>query len=403
MLRSMPVRRFKRGLKLGLIKLLIGNKAAGVHLSYVGLGASADLCRRIVDIGHTDILVVTDKALKELGLAERALAPLADVGVNLHWYAGVEPDPTFAHVTEGAEVSRAAGCTAIVAVGGGSSMDTAKIIACTRTSDDSPDKWVGLNKVPDDVLPIYAIPTTSGTGSEATMGAVIKDPEEKLKHIIVGEDLLPQAVALDPDLLLGLPVPVTAATGIDALTHGIEAYICIWDRGTRKENGRLAIQGVFRWLERAVQHPQDAEARQGMAVAAYHAGIAINQVGVGNVHAIAHQLGARYGIPHGQANALALPHVLKACLAEAETALAELAVVTNVSDAASPAARAQAFVEAVQDLIAKVGIAETDPRIQPDDWTVLAHAAMDESDGYVSPRLLTKAEIMDTLEQITAR
>ena len=235
------------------------------------------------------------------------------------------------------------------------------------------------------------------------MGAVIKDPEEKLKHIIVGEDLLPQAVALDPDLLLGLPAPVTAATGIDALTHGIEAYICIWDRGTRKENGRLAIQGVFRWLERAVQHPEDVEARQGMAVAAYHAGIAINQVGVGNVHAIAHQLGARYGIPHGQANALALPHVLKACLAEAETALAELAVVTNVSDAASPAARAQAFVEAVQDLIAKVGIAEADPRIQPADWTVLAHAAMDESDGYVSPRLLTKVEIMDTLERITAR
>ena len=403
MLRSMPVRRFKRGVKLGLIKLLIGNKAAGVHLSYVGQGASADLCRRIVDIGHTDILVVTDKALKELGLAERALAPLAEAGVNLHWYAGVDPDPTFAHVTEGAEVLRAAGCTAIVAVGGGSSMDAAKIIACTRTSDDSPDRWVGLNKVPDDVLPIYAIPTTSGTGSEATMGAVIKDPEEKLKHIIVGEDLLPQAVALDPDLLLGLPAPVTAATGIDALTHGIEAYICIWDRGTRKENGRLAIQGVFRWLERAVQHPEDVEARQGMAVAAYHAGIAINQVGVGNVHAIAHQLGARYGIPHGQANALALPHVLKACLAEAETALAELAVLTNVSDAASPAARALAFIEAVQDLIANVGIAETDPRIQPDDWTVLAHAAMDESDGYVSPRLLTKAEIMDTLEQITAR
>ena len=403
MLRSMPVRRFKRGFKLGLIKLLIGNKAAGVHLSYVGQGASADLCRRIVDIGHTDILGVPDKALKELGLAERALAPLADAGVKLHWYAGVDPDPTFAHVTEGAEVLRAAGCTAIVAVGGGSSMDAAKIIACTRTSDDSPDKWVGLNKVPDDVLPIYAIPTTSGTGSEATMGAVIKDPEEKRKHIIVGEDLLPQAVALAPELLLGLPAPVTAATGIDALTHGIEAYICIWDRGTRKENGRLAIQGVFRWRERAVQHPQDVEARQGMAVAAYHAGIAINQVGVGNVHAIAHQLGARYGIPHGQANALALPHVLKACLAEAETALAELAVVTNVSDAASPAARAQAFVEAVQDLIAKVGIAETDPRIQPVDWTILAHAAMDESDGYVSPRLLTKAEIMDTLERITAR
>ena len=403
MLRSMPVRRFKRGFQLGLIKLLIGNKAAGVHLSYVGQGATADLCRRIVDIGHTDVLVVTDKALKELGLAERALAGLIDAGVNLHWYAGVDPDPTFAHVVEGSKVLRSAGCTAVVAVGGGSSMDAAKIIACTRSSDESPDKWVGLNKTPEDIVPIYAVPTTSGTGSEATMGAVIKDPAEKLKHIIVAEGLLPQAVALDPELLLGLPAPVTAATGIDALTHGIEAYICIWDRGTRKENGRLAVQGVFRWLERAVQNPGDIESLQGMAVAAYHAGIAINQVGVGNVHAIAHQLGARFGIPHGQANALVLPHVLKACLAEAETALAELAVVTQVSDAASPAARAQAFVEAVTDLIAKVGIADTDPRIQSAEWTAVAHAAMDESDGYVSPRLLSKAEMMEILERITVR
>ena len=403
MLRSMPVRRFKRGFQLGLIKLLIGNKAAGMHLSYVGQGATADLCRRIVDIGHTDVLVVTDKALKELGLAERALAGLIDAGVNLHWYAGVDPDPTFAHVVEGSKVLRSAGCTAVVAVGGGSSMDAAKIIACTRSSDESPDKWVGLNKTPEDIVPIYAVPTTSGTGSEATMGAVIKDPAEKLKHIIVAEGLLPQAVALDPELLLGLPAPVTAATGIDALTHGIEAYICIWDRGTRKENGRLAVQGVFRWLERAVQNPGDIESRQGMAVAAYHAGIAINQVGVGNVHAIAHQLGARFGIPHGQANALVLPHVLKACLAEAETALAELAVMTQVSDAASPAARAQAFVEAVTDLIAKVGIADTDPRIQSAEWTAVAHAAMDESDGYVSPRLLSKAEMMEILERITVR
>ena len=235
MLRSMPVRRLKRGFKLGLIKLLIGNKAAGVHLSYVGRGSAQDLCRRIADIGHTDVLVVTDKALKELGLAERALSGLVDAGVNLHWYAGVDPDPTFAHVIEGRQALRSAGCTAIVAVGGGSSMDAAKIIACTRSSDESPDQWVGLNKIPDDVLPIYAIPTTSGTGSEATMGAVIKDPEEQLKHIIVGDGLLPQAVALDPDLLLGLPAPVTAATGIDALTHGIEAYICIWDRGPAKK------------------------------------------------------------------------------------------------------------------------------------------------------------------------
>ena len=403
MLRSMPVRRFKRGFTLALIKLLVGNKASGLHLSYVGAGAAKQLCQRVADIGHTNVLVVTDKALKELGLAEQALQGLSESGVNLHWYAGVEPDPTFTHVMEGAKILRATGCTAIVAVGGGSSMDAAKIIACTRSSDESPDQWVGLNKVPDDILPVYAIPTTSGTGSEATMGAVIKDPVERVKMIIAAEGLLPQAVALDPDLLLGMPPAVTAATGIDALTHGIEAYICVWDRGTRKENARLAVQGVFQWLPKAMAEPDNREARLGMALAAYHAGVAINQVSVGNVHAIAHQLGARYGIPHGQANALALPPVLKACVAEAERALAELAVVTDVSDAASPAARAQAFIEAVSQLIADVGIAESDARIQPADWTSLTHAAMDESDGYVSPRLLTAGEILSILEQITAR
>ena len=203
MLRSMPVRRFKRGFILALIKLLVGNKASGLHLSYVGAGAAKQLCQRVADIGHTNVLVVTDKALKELGLAEQALLGLSEAGVSLHWYAGVEPDPTFTHVTEGAQILRAAGCTAIIAVGGGSSMDAAKIIACTRSSDASPDQWVGLNKVPDDILPVYAIPTTSGTGSEATMGAVIKDPVERVKMIIAADGLLPQAVALDPELLLG--------------------------------------------------------------------------------------------------------------------------------------------------------------------------------------------------------
>ena len=120
MLRSMPVRRFKRGFTLALIKLLVGNKASGLHLSYVGAGAAKRLCQRVSDIGHANVLVVTDKALKELGLAEQALQGLSEAGVNLHWYAGVEPDPTFTHVTEGAQILRATGCTAIVAVVGGS-------------------------------------------------------------------------------------------------------------------------------------------------------------------------------------------------------------------------------------------------------------------------------------------
>ncbi len=403
MLRSMPIRKLKRRFTMLLMKLVIGNKASGVHLSYVGKGAVNHLCRRIVDLGHTNILVVTDTVLKDIGLADKALSSLLDAGLNLYWYADVEPDPTFSHVADGARILRENACTIVLAVGGGSSMDAAKVIACSHSNDVVAKDWVGLNKIPEGSLPIFAIPTTSGTGSEATIGAVIKDSDEQLKMIIAADRLLPQAVALDPDLLLGMPASVTAATGIDALTHGIEAFICIWDRGTRSENSRLGVQGVFRWLLRAVESPKDNEARLGMALAAYHAGIAINQVNVGNVHAIAHQLGARYGIAHGRANALVLPHVLKACIQEAENELAELAVVTGISAAGSPAKRAQAFIDAVSDLIKKVGIPNTDERIDALDWEDIAHAAIDESDGYMSPRLLTKSEIMEILKKITVR
>ena len=401
MLRSMPIRKLKRRFTMFLIKLVTGNKASGVHLSYVGKGAANHLCRRIVDLGHTNILVVTDTVLKDIGLADQALSNLLDAGLNLYWYADVEPDPTFSHVADGARILRRNPCTVVLAVGGGSSIDAAKVIACTHSSDVVSKDWVGLNKIPEDSLPIFAIPTTSGTGSEATIGAVIKDPREQLKVIIAADRLLPRAVALDPDLLLGMPASVTAATGIDALTHGIEAFICVWDRGTRSENSRLGVQGVFRWLLRAVEYPKDDEARLGMALAAYHAGIAINQVNVGNVHAIAHQLGARYGIAHGWANALVLPHVLQACIKEAENELAELAVVTGISAARSPAKRAQAFIDAVSHLINKVGIPRTDERIETLDWEDIAHAAMDESDGYMSPRLLTKSEIIEILKKIT--
>ncbi len=401
MAQPMPVRRLKRGLLLTLMRVLIGKKANANHFAYVGENSARELCRRVVDAGHQSILVVTDKPLRDLGLADKAIAGILESDVDVHWYDGVQPDPTYDHVKAGAQILKDNACTAVLAVGGGSSIDAAKIIAAARYSSDEPQQWVGRGKVPEEIAALFAIPTTSGTGSEATMGAVITDPVTHQKEVIAGLSLLPRAVAIDPALMLGMPASITAATGIDALTHGIEAFICVFERGTRSETGKLAVQGVFRWLREAIANPDSVEARMGMAVAAYNGGVAINQVNVGTVHAVAHNMGAKYGIPHGMANALVLPHMLSTYGASATEKLAELAIATGVSSASSQEARADAFIEAVRQLIADVGIPATDDRMQPSDFDAIAEAAITEADGYPSPRLLEKDEFLSILRAIT--
>jgi alcohol dehydrogenase class IV len=281
-------------------------------------------------------------------------------------------------------------------------MDAAKVIAAAATSDAAPADWVGIGKIKHPILKLYAIPTTSGTGSEATMGAVISDAVTHEKSIIMGECLLPIAVALDADLILGLPPHITAATGMDALTHGIEAYIGVWERGTRTEDARVAIKLIFEYLPIAFRDGQNLNARNAMAMGAYYAGLAINQVNVGNVHAIAHQLGGKYGIPHGLANALVLPHILEFCCEEAQSRLAELAVLIGVGRAGEdPGALAHSFIQAVRDLRTDVGIPNQMDVIKRADFDVICQQAIAEGGGYPVPRLLDRESVMVILNTIS--
>lgn len=397
----MFLRQARRQFKFGLAKLLLGNKSTAPHFAFAGPGSARYLCQRIVESGHTRLLVVTDKPLRELGIADQALAGLRDTGVELHWYDGVLPDPTFAQVRAGAEIFQRERCTAVVAVGGGSSMDAAKIIAACLDPAIDPESWVGFNKAPEDAAPLYAIPTTAGTGSEATMGAVITRESDHSKNVISGAALLPRAVAIDATLMQGLPGPITAATGLDALTHGIEAFLSVWDRGTRAEAARMAIKGVFQWLPRVMAEPSDVEARQGMALAAYYGGVAINQVNVGNVHAIAHQLGARYSIPHGIANAMVLPHVLRLYGDLVAPQLAELADLVGIAQGSAWPAKAVAFIEAVDALRHDVGLPDRHSSIQMLDYSRIIEDALAEGDGYFSPRLLTEADVESVLRHIS--
>lgn len=396
-------RELKHKLRMSLMKVLVNFAPSPSYMAFAGSGSSAQLCRHIARSGARKVLVVTDRPLRELGLVDRVVATLAESGVELAFYDGVQPDPTFDQVAAGVEILRAQGSEAVLAVGGGSSIDAAKIIAASATSDENPKDWVGFGKVRHEVLPLYAVPTTSGTGSEATMGAVISDSESHEKGVISGASLLPAAAALDPELITGLPQPITAATGMDALTHGIEAYICTWDRGTRLEHSRAAIKLVFEHLEKACADGADLEAREGMSVAAYYAGIAINQVNVGNVHAIAHQLGGKYGIPHGLANALVLPHVLEFCREEAQPRLAELARLVGAGQPGDDEATlAQRFIQAVRDLRAAVGIPSHSDKIRSADYDYLCNLALAECEGYPVPRLLDRDNTLAILAAITA-
>ncbi len=399
----MFVRKGLHALYLAIMKAVAFFSPSVRHRVFAGSGSAAQLCEHIVRTGAGKVLVVTDKPLRELGIVDSAVAALQSAGVDIEYYDGVLPDPTFDQVAEGAAVARSHGSEAVLAIGGGSPIDAAKIIAAAATGDAPASDWVGFGKIRHDVLPIYAIPTTSGTGSEATMGAVIKDSTTLEKSVISGGSLLPLAAALDPDLLMDLPPHITAATGMDALTHGIEAYIGVWERGSRTEDARIAIKLIFDNLATAFSDGSNRDARNAMAMAAYYAGLAINQVNVGNVHAIAHQLGGKYGIPHGLANSLVLPHVLEFCREEAQEQLAQLAVLVGAGEQGEDESLlSQKFIQAVRDLRTEVGIPDQVTEIRREDFADITRLAIAEGATYPVPRLLDPDSVNMILNKITA-
>lgn len=394
--------KLKNALFLILAKFLTASAGGTNYLVFAGSGSARQLCGHIRRSGFKRVLVVTDKPLRALGIVDRALEGFTGSDVAIAFYDGVEPDPTFDQVDAGLVELKRHKADAVLAIGGGSSIDCAKIVAARATLDVDPRSWIGFAKVKHEVLPIFTIPTTAGTGSEATCGAVISDAKTHDKGVISGAGLASTALALDPDLQLGMPAAITAATGMDALTHAVEVYICRWDRGTSKTDAKRAIKIIFDNLQRAYEQGDDADAREAMALGSFYAGVAINQVNVGTVHAIAHQLG-RYHIPHGLANAMVLPHVLDYCLAEAEAPLAELAqLIGAVKAGQSAREQAQAFIDAVVALRDAVGVPATSDKIKAEDFEYLIDLAVTEATGYFPPKLLDNDGARDILGKITA-
>ena len=388
-------------LVIWITRLLFGFLPDHVPLTFLGENATSELCVSMFQTGRRRALIVTDEGLVAAGLVARVEEALTAAGMESEVYAGVQPDPTFDQVEEGLRQLKDRQCDTILALGGGSSMDAAKIIAAAATNGGDARKLEGMFKVKNPPTPFCAIPTTAGTGSEGTVAAVISEPKTHVKKFFVDPKILPEMAALDPSLMLGLPQPITAATGMDALTHAVESLVARTSRPQTERWALSAIQLIFTNLPRAYADGSDVEARRAMALASFYAGLAFTRTSVGYVHAFAHTFGAYYRTPHGLANAIALPHVLEFSQEQARAPLARMAEAIGISEG-DEAARASAFIEAVRALKKEVGIPETLEALRREDIAPIAKQALGEAFmNYPVPRYMEQAEAEGLLGAMT--
>ena len=303
------------------------------------------------------VMVVTGPTVGKK-LAPGILRELDEAGIAYTHFDRVEANPSVSTVNRIQKLYLDSGCRGFIAIGGGSPMDAAKAAAARVVRPGtSLGQMAGLLKVGRAIPLVIAVPTTAGTGSETTIAAVITDDETHHKYALMDLHLVPKYAVLDPEMTRELPPKITSTTGMDALTHAVEAYLC-WTYNTR-ESIRLAeeaVCGIFRYLERAYRDGGDMEARTQMLIASYKAGFAFTRAGVGNVHAIAHTLGGLYNTPHGLANAVILPIVLEDYGAAAEKKLAHLAELTGLCSAGTDGDKARAFIGEIRAMNRRMDI-----------------------------------------------
>jgi alcohol dehydrogenase class IV len=360
----------------------------------VGPGSSGRMGQAIAGFGHRKLLIVTDSIISKLGLLKDLTDALSAGGAEFAVFDEITPDAPIPLIEKGLAVYREHDCDAIVAFGGGSSMDSAKAIAVAIANPKPLRALAGYLKGLRNPVPIYAVPTTAGTGSEVTVAAVISDPEAHDKLVIVDPRVVPKMAALDPVLMTGLPPHITAATGIDALTHAVEAFLGQWATDYSDGMALSAVGLIFENLPLAYHHGHNLGAREKMALASTYAGFAFTRANVGYVHAIAHQFGGRYHTPHGLANAIMLPHVLKFSAPAVIPRLAQLAVRARLGEATEDEhTLAQKFLDGVDQLNAELGIPLYLEALNEADIPDIARGALHEAHtGYPVPRYMTQEE-----------
>lgn len=370
--------------------------------SYFGKGAREELAPEIKNRGFKKAFVVTDKSLAECGVINKVTDVLEKAGIPFEVYSEVKPNPTIKNVTDGIEACKKSGADVIVAVGGGSSIDTAKGISIVMTNPDRAD-IVSLNGASNTVnrgMPVIALPTTSGTAAEVTINYVITDEEREVKMVCVDPHDIPIMAIVDSDLMATMPKSLASATGMDALTHAVEGYITKAHNTMSDMFHMKAIKLIFKYLPSAVNE-KDEEAIEMMGLAQYIAGMGFSNVGLGIVHSMAHQLGAVYDTPHGLANAILLPTVMRFNGEDPATAQRFREILCEIGrpDAANLNDQdvINTFVWMISELAKSVGITQRvrDVGAKEEDFEMLADKAMQDPCKPGNPREVSKEDFIE--------
>ena len=371
--------------------------------SYFGRGAREELVGEIKKRNFKKVFLVTDKSLVQAGVIDKVTEVLENAKIKYDMYSEIKPNPTIKNVLDGVSACKKARADLIVAVGGGSSMDTAKGISIVMTNPDRKD-IVSLNGASNTVnrgMPLIAMPTTAGTAAEVTINYVITDEERKIKMVCVDPNDIPIIAIVDSELMESMPKSLAAATGMDALTHAVEGYITKAHNTMSDMFHLRAIQLIFENLPAAVNE-KEPKAVENMGLAQYIAGMGFSNVGLGIVHSMAHQLGAVYDTPHGLANAILLPTVMKfngeVCYERFRDILIAIGVDAKVF---TKEEIIKTFIEKIKDLSEKVGITQTvkDTGCKIEDLPMLADKAMEDPCKPGNPREVTKEDFIELFKE----
>lgn len=344
----------------------------------------------------THVLIITDGGIMKLGLTRRLEKALKEAGIPYTIYDKTVANPTTVNVREALELYHKEGCDAIIGFGGGSSMDCAKAVgACAVKPNQSLAQMKGILKVHKKLPLLMAVPTTAGTGSETTLAAVITDADTRYKYAINDFPLIPRYAVLDPKVTLSLPPFITATTGMDALTHAVEAYIGNSTTIDTRRDALKAVKLIFENIDIAYEHGDNIHARRNMLHASFYAGCAFTKSYVGYVHAVAHSLGGQYNVPHGLANAILLPLVLREYGSCIDKKLHRLAIAAGLADKNTPDHEAaELFIRAIEEMKERFEIVNIVKEIQETDIPKLAHYADKEANPlYPVPKLMDASEL----------
>ncbi len=374
------------------------------NVTLIGIGAAKEIPGKIRDLGGTKPLIVTDKGIVGAGILKQITDLMDEAGMKYEVYDETIPNPTDENVHKGVDIYKEKGCDSLITLGGGSSHDCGKGVGLVVSNGGKIHDYEGIDKSTKPMPPYVAVNTTAGTASEMTRFCIITDLSRKVKMAIVDWRVTPNIALDDPLLMVGMPPALTAATGMDALTHAVEAYVSTIANPMTDACAEKAIELIFQYLRPAVANGQDIEAREAMCFAQYLAGMAFNNASLGHVHAMAHQLGGFYDLPHGECNAILLPHVEKFNLIAKVDRFAKMAELMGANtEGMSKRDAADVALEEIKRLSTDVGIPsgliELGKRygkdVKHDDIATMTANAQKDACGFTNPRCPKDQDVVD--------